>query len=256
MTFFATSIKWTWFGVGYFHRPGLEIAYLHSHVVIEVNFEQHRKTANLKFPALVFSIDKHNSILEAEESQPVRQPVQRLRHRQERDDRLSGVPLGKASLMLTGISVDQIFMVRMAWKLLYELYSRTAKPKFPAQYKSNLSQGYDTQLSKLSTVENWLIWFVLDCWNSYYNTKNHQNGNWNWLWVGMNLFIDVRLQEFLVILYLLSSGSPEANIRFIFRIFDRKNKGVIRKGDLKRIVKVGGLCHWAVWSSWVDCWTF
>lgn len=48
-------------------------------------------------------------------------------------------------------------------------------------------------------------------------------------------FIDFR--EFMLVLYVLSSGSPEENLKQIFRIFDINNDGSITQKEMVRIVK-------------------
>ena len=48
-------------------------------------------------------------------------------------------------------------------------------------------------------------------------------------------FIDFR--EFMLVLYVLSSGTPEANLKQIFRIFDINNDGSISQKEMTRIVK-------------------
>ena len=48
-------------------------------------------------------------------------------------------------------------------------------------------------------------------------------------------FIDFR--EFMLVLYVLSSGTPEENLKQIFRIFDINNDGSISQKEMTRIVK-------------------
>ncbi|XP_059098163.1 neuronal calcium sensor 2-like isoform X2 [Tigriopus californicus] len=48
-------------------------------------------------------------------------------------------------------------------------------------------------------------------------------------------FIDFR--EFMIVLYIMSSGSPEENLHQIFKVFDINNDGAISMRELKRIVK-------------------
>jgi len=45
-------------------------------------------------------------------------------------------------------------------------------------------------------------------------------------------FID--FQEFMIVLYVLSNGTPEANLKQIFRIFDINGDGTISKKELQR----------------------
>jgi len=48
-------------------------------------------------------------------------------------------------------------------------------------------------------------------------------------------YIDFR--EFMLVLYVLSSGTPEENLKQIFRIFDINNDGSITQKEMVRIVK-------------------
>ena len=48
-------------------------------------------------------------------------------------------------------------------------------------------------------------------------------------------YIDFR--EFMVVLYIMSNGSPEANLKQIFRIFDINGDGSISQKEMVRIVK-------------------
>ena len=55
----------------------------------------------------------------------------------------------------------------------------------------------------------------------------------------MCLFQDgsIDFREFMIVLYVMSNGSPEENLRQIFRVFDINNDGKISVSELKRIVK-------------------
>lgn len=48
-------------------------------------------------------------------------------------------------------------------------------------------------------------------------------------------YIDFR--EFMIVLYIMSNGSPEANLKQIFRIFDINGDGAITQKEMIRIVK-------------------
>ena len=41
----------------------------------------------------------------------------------------------------------------------------------------------------------------------------------------------------MIVLYVMSNGSPEANLRQIFRVFDINQDGAISMKELRRIVK-------------------
>lgn len=47
----------------------------------------------------------------------------------------------------------------------------------------------------------------------------------------------IDFREFMIVLYVLSSGTPEENLKQIFRIFDINNDGSISKKEMLRIVK-------------------
>ncbi len=47
----------------------------------------------------------------------------------------------------------------------------------------------------------------------------------------------IDFREFMIVLYVMSNGSPEENLKQIFRVFDINNDGTISIKELKRIVK-------------------
>lgn len=47
----------------------------------------------------------------------------------------------------------------------------------------------------------------------------------------------IDFREFMIVLYIMSNGSPEENLKQIFRVFDINNDGSISLKELKRIVK-------------------
>lgn len=47
----------------------------------------------------------------------------------------------------------------------------------------------------------------------------------------------IDFKEFMIVLYVLSSGSPEQNLKQIFRVFDINNDGSISRKEMTRIVK-------------------
>ena len=49
---------------------------------------------------------------------------------------------------------------------------------------------------------------------------------------------NIDFREFMIVLYVMSSGSPEENLKQIFRVFDINNDGGISMKELKRIIKV------------------
>jgi len=44
----------------------------------------------------------------------------------------------------------------------------------------------------------------------------------------------IDFREFMIVLYIMSNGSPEANLKQIFRIFDINGDGAISKKELVR----------------------
>ena len=47
----------------------------------------------------------------------------------------------------------------------------------------------------------------------------------------------IDFREFMIVLYIMSNGTPEENLKQIFRVFDINNDGFIRLEELQRIVK-------------------
>ena len=47
----------------------------------------------------------------------------------------------------------------------------------------------------------------------------------------------IDFREFMAVLYVMSSGTPEENLKQIFRVFDINNDGKISVAELKKIVK-------------------
>ena len=46
----------------------------------------------------------------------------------------------------------------------------------------------------------------------------------------------IDFREFMIVLYVMSNGSPEENLKQIFRVFDINNDGKINLAEMKRIV--------------------
>merc|ERR1712112_297100 len=47
----------------------------------------------------------------------------------------------------------------------------------------------------------------------------------------------ISMEEFLLVFHVLSSGTPEDNLKKIFRIFDVNNDGAISEAEMKSLVK-------------------
>jgi len=47
----------------------------------------------------------------------------------------------------------------------------------------------------------------------------------------------IDFREFMIVLYIMSNGTPEENLKQIFRVFDINNDGTVSQKELQRIVK-------------------
>ena len=47
----------------------------------------------------------------------------------------------------------------------------------------------------------------------------------------------IDFREFMIVLYIMSNGTPEENLKQIFRIFDINNDGTLEPKELDRLVK-------------------
>ena len=47
----------------------------------------------------------------------------------------------------------------------------------------------------------------------------------------------IDFREFMIVLYIMSNGTPEENLKQIFRVFDINNDGFISLEELQRIVE-------------------
>ena len=57
-----------------------------------------------------------------------------------------------------------------------------------------------------------------------------------WRMYDTNLDGHIDFREFMIVLYVMSNGSPEDNLKQIFRVFDINNDGKINFAEMKRIV--------------------
>ena len=56
----------------------------------------------------------------------------------------------------------------------------------------------------------------------------------------LNLFFQdghIDFREFMIVLYIMSNGTPQDNLKQIFKVFDINNDGFISLKELQRIVK-------------------
>jgi len=103
------------------------------------------------------------------------------------------------------------------------------RSKVEAQYQNFLSQHPDGRISKKSFHE-----MMKECYPGT-DTEKLERHIFRMYDVNDDGHIDFR--EFMIVLYIMSSGSPEENLQQIFRVFDINNDGAISLKELKRIVK-------------------
>jgi Ca2+-binding EF-hand superfamily protein len=101
--------------------------------------------------------------------------------------------------------------------------------KVEAQYTNFLSQHPDGRISKKSFHE-----MMKECYPGV-DTERLERHIFRMYDTNNDGHIDFR--EFMIVLYIMSSGSPEENLQQIFRVFDINNDGAISLKELKRIVK-------------------
>jgi len=103
------------------------------------------------------------------------------------------------------------------------------RSKVEAQYQNFLSQHPDGRISKKSFHE-----MMKECYPGT-DTEKLERHIFRMYDTNDDGHIDFR--EFMIVLYIMSSGSPEENLQQIFRVFDINNDGAISLKELKRIVK-------------------
>jgi len=103
------------------------------------------------------------------------------------------------------------------------------RTKVEAQYQNFLSQHPDGRISKKSFHE-----MMKECYPGT-DTEKLERHIFRMYDTNDDGHIDFR--EFMIVLYIMSSGSPEENLQQIFRVFDINNDGAISLKELKRIVK-------------------
>merc|ERR1712055_606286 len=103
------------------------------------------------------------------------------------------------------------------------------KAQIDAQYKIFLSKHPDGQISKKSFRS-----MMAEC---YPNVDTHKLSKHIWRMYDTNLDGCIDFREFMMVLYVMSNGSPEENLQQIFRVFDIDNDGKINFTEMKRIVK-------------------
>eukprot|EP00092_Neocalanus_flemingeri_P002296 GFUD01002451.1.p1 GENE.GFUD01002451.1~~GFUD01002451.1.p1 ORF type:complete len:225 (-),score=61.66 GFUD01002451.1:130-804(-) len=103
------------------------------------------------------------------------------------------------------------------------------KAQIDTQYQIFLTNHPDGQISKKCFRS-----MLADCYPSA-DTNRVSKHIWRMYDTNLDGFIDFR--EFMIVLYVMSNGSPEENLRQIFRVFDIDNDGKINPEEMKRIVK-------------------
>eukprot|EP00088_Acartia_fossae_P067641 TRINITY_DN8461_c0_g1_i3.p1 TRINITY_DN8461_c0_g1~~TRINITY_DN8461_c0_g1_i3.p1 ORF type:complete len:216 (-),score=42.57 TRINITY_DN8461_c0_g1_i3:522-1169(-) len=103
------------------------------------------------------------------------------------------------------------------------------RSKVEAQYQNFLSQHPDGRISRKSFHE-----MMKECYPGT-DTEKLERHIFRMYDTNDDGHIDFR--EFMIVLYIMSSGSPEENLQQIFRVFDINNDGAISLKELKRIVK-------------------
>jgi len=101
--------------------------------------------------------------------------------------------------------------------------------KVEAQYQNFLTQHPDGRISRKSFHE-----MMKECYPGT-DTEKLEKHIFRMYDTNDDGHIDFR--EFMIVLYIMSSGSPEENLQQIFRVFDINNDGAISLKELKRIVK-------------------
>eukprot|EP00092_Neocalanus_flemingeri_P031561 GFUD01034272.1.p1 GENE.GFUD01034272.1~~GFUD01034272.1.p1 ORF type:complete len:222 (+),score=69.50 GFUD01034272.1:170-835(+) len=103
------------------------------------------------------------------------------------------------------------------------------KEQIDAQYQIFLTNHPDGQISKKSFRS-----MLADCFPGA-DTSRLSKHIWRMYDTNLDGFIDFR--EFMMVLYVMSYGSPEDNLKQIFRVFDIDNDGKINPAEMNRIVK-------------------
>merc|ERR1711874_494131 len=105
-----------------------------------------------------------------------------------------------------------------------------SKEQVEEQYNNFLIKHKDGKISKKS-----FLGMIKDCYPSAYSD---QLGKLVFRMYDANNDGYIDFREFMVVLYVMSSGTPEQNLRQIFRVFDINSDGAISLKELRRVVKV------------------
>merc|ERR1719347_1960573 len=97
------------------------------------------------------------------------------------------------------------------------------------QYKNFLTKHPDGKISQESFND-----MMKEC---YPGTDTERLGKHIWRMYDTNQDGHIDFREFMIVLYIMSNGSPEENLKQIFRVFDINNDGKINFVEMKRLVK-------------------
>jgi len=97
-----------------------------------------------------------------------------------------------------------------------------------SQFKIFLKNHPDGRISKKSFQS-----MMKAC---YPGADTEKLGKHIWRMYDTNQDGHIDFREFMVVLYVMSNGSPEENLKQIFRVFDINNDGKINLAEMKRIV--------------------
>jgi len=103
------------------------------------------------------------------------------------------------------------------------------RDKVESQYQNFLTRHPDGRISRKSFHD-----MMKDCYPGT-DTEKLEKHIFRMYDTNDDGHIDFR--EFMIVLYIMSNGSPEENLKQIFRVFDINNDGSISPKELKRIVK-------------------
>merc|ERR1711872_1771 len=98
-----------------------------------------------------------------------------------------------------------------------------------SQYQNFLTQHPDGRISRKSFHD-----MMKDC---YPGTDTEKLEKHIFRMYDKNDDGHIDFREFMIVLYIMSSGSPQENLKQIFRVFDINNDGSISLKELKRIVR-------------------
>merc|ERR1712106_377784 len=103
------------------------------------------------------------------------------------------------------------------------------KEQVEEQFQIFLGKHPNGKISKRSFLS-----MMKEC---YPSKDSDRIGRHIWRMYDVNEDGHIDFREFMAVLYVMSSGTPEENLKQIFRVFDINNDGKISVAELKKIVK-------------------